>query len=80
MVGQLYQLVPPEYVVSFAPMLMQAPKSSFEDVKSTIEQEFGGKISDFFQEFDEKPLASASLGQVHRAVLKETGETVAVKV
>jgi predicted unusual protein kinase regulating ubiquinone biosynthesis (AarF/ABC1/UbiB family) len=37
-------------------------------------------LEEIFSEFEEKPLASASLGQVHKAKLKSTGEEVAVKV
>ena len=80
MVGQLDQLIPPEYVVAFQPMLMYAPKTPFHDVRSIIESDLGGKLEDHFSEFSETPLASASLGQVHKAKLKSTGETVAVKV
>ena len=81
MVGQLDQLIPPEYVVSFEPMLMQAPKTSFEDVKAIVESELHVKsLDDIFIDFEQEPLASASLGQVHRAKLKSTGELVAVKV
>ena len=59
---------------------MQAPKTSFEDVKSIVELEFGKPMNDIFSYFEETPVASASLGQVHRATLKSTGEDVAVKV
>ena len=59
---------------------MQAPRTKYDDVKQIVELELGQKLEDVFSEFAEKPLASASLGQVHKAVLKETGETVAVKV
>jgi len=45
-----------------------------------VELELGQKLEDIYEEFDEKPLASASLGQVHRAKLRSTGEIVAVKV
>ena len=37
-------------------------------------------MEDVFSEFAENPIASASLAQVHKAKLKETGEIVAVKV
>ena len=80
MFGQLEALVPPEYTETFEPMCMQAPRTKFEDVKAIIEEETGKKLEDVYSEFDEKPIASASLGQVHKAKLRSTGEVVAVKV
>ena len=63
MVGQLDQLIPPEYVVSFEPMLMQAPKTKFRDVKEIVEMELNVKsLDEIFVDFEEEPLASASLG------------------
>lgn len=50
-----------------------------EAVRRTIETELDGPLERFFAEFDEQPMASASIGQVHRARL-HTGEAVAVKV
>lgn len=50
-----------------------------EASRSTVEAELKSKIEDVFAEFDPLPVASASIGQVHRATLK-TGEKVAVKV
>ena len=55
------------------------PPISYEEVKSIIESELNGNIDDLFKEFSEESLATASIGQVHEAVLK-TGEKVAVKV
>ena len=51
----------------------------FEDVKKVIEEEFGEPLNDIFEWIDYKPLASASLSQVHRALLP-TGQPVVVKV
>ncbi|CAN6836150.1 unnamed protein product, partial [Brassica oleracea] len=47
-----------------------APEHSFEFTKRTIENAFGRKLSDIFEEFDEAPVASGSIAQVHRATLK----------
>lgn len=55
------------------------PPVSYEEVKSIIESELNGNIDDLFAEFSKESLATASIGQVHKAVLP-TGETVAVKV
>ena len=73
-------MLPKTYIKTFEPMLMQAPKTSYEDVKSIVELELGKPLEEMYSEFDQKPLASASLGQVHRAKLRSTGEVVAVKV
>jgi len=50
-----------------------------EKVRETIESELGRPMEEVFDQFDEQPMASASIGQVHRARLKDGG-AVAVKV
>src|SRR5499426_1397477 len=58
----------------------QVPPRPYRDIEARIREEFGGRgPTDVFAEFSSEPVASASIGQVHRARLK-TGEEVAVKV
>ena len=47
-----------------------APKDSFEKIKQIIEEEQGRPLEEIYVEFDEEPIASASIGQVHGAKLK----------
>jgi predicted unusual protein kinase regulating ubiquinone biosynthesis (AarF/ABC1/UbiB family) len=52
---------------------------TFEQVETTIEEELHARISKLFETFETEPLGSASLGQVHAAVLRD-GRDVVVKV
>ena len=72
-------LVPKEYCKELEELQDSVPPFPFDEVKATIEKEFGKRLHDIFPEFEKKPIASASISQVHRAKLK-TGEKVAVKV
>lgn len=56
-----------------------APESSFDNTRQIIEEDLGESITQLFNVFPEAPIASASIGQVYKAILK-SGETVAVKV
>jgi len=82
-VGQLFStradIFPGEYVEELAKLQDKVPAFSYEQVEGIVEQELGKKIPQLFQSFEPIPLAAASLGQVHKAVL-HTGESVVVKV
>lgn len=72
-------LLPDEYLDALATLQDNVSPVPFDEVKKIIEKELGTKISKAFNSFEEKPLASASIGQVHRAEL-HSGRPVAVKV
>ena len=56
------------------------PVTPFDEIRKVIEGELGKTLEDVYSEFNEEPLGSASIGQVYKATLKETGMEVAVKV
>lgn len=72
-------IIPEELVKEFEKLQDRVPPFPFAKAKAIIEKETGKKLEDIFEEFNETPMASASIGQVHRAKLK-TGEEVVVKV
>src|SRR3989338_276920 len=81
--GQLLSLrpdlIPKEYCEEFSKLQDEMEGFGFDIVKETIEKEYGKPLNDVFLKFEPKPIAAASIGQVHRAWLK-TGKKVAVKV
>jgi len=52
----------------------------FSEIRAMVEKNLGRPLEDVFSEFDREPVASASLSQVHRSVLREGDQIVCVKV
>ncbi|MBI4639056.1 MAG: AarF/ABC1/UbiB kinase family protein [Candidatus Tectomicrobia bacterium] len=72
-------LLPHEYIVELEKLQDEVDPFDAKEAEAIIEEELGVKVSEVFDDFDPHPLASASLGQVHSARLKEGAEVV-VKV
>ncbi|EFJ17307.1 hypothetical protein SELMODRAFT_420999 [Selaginella moellendorffii] len=76
-------LFPKDVCETLSKLHSKAPAHSFSQTRKTVEGAFGKRIEELFEDFEEEPLASGSVAQVHRAVLRGQGKkpvTVAVKV
>lgn len=82
-VGQFFStradLLPEEYLKELSKLQDSVPAFPFKDVSSIIREEFGKSESEIFSSIDETPMFSASIAQVHRAVLTD-GRQCVIKV
>jgi ubiquinone biosynthesis protein len=69
-------LIPADIFEEMKKLQDDVPPVPFEEIKPVIETELGGTLDELFEEFQPKPLASASIGQVHRAKLRLGADTL----
>lgn len=72
--------LPEPLVMELKKLRSQVEPQDYEVIEPVLLKELGGPIEDVFEGFEKKPFAAGSLGQVYKATLRATGETVAVKV
>jgi predicted unusual protein kinase regulating ubiquinone biosynthesis (AarF/ABC1/UbiB family) len=72
-------LLPVPYLAALSRLQDQCEPVPYTDIADVVEAEFGAPVGELFSAFDPEPMASASLGQVHRARLVD-GRPVAVKI
>jgi ubiquinone biosynthesis protein len=72
-------VLPPDIIAELRGLQDDVRPFPMSDVEKVIEEDLGLTIGQLFAEFDEQPIAAASIGQVHRATLPN-GKQVAVKV
>lgn len=74
------ELFSPIFIEELKKLQQKVSPMTFDEVKRILKENFSCEIDEVFSFFDEKPLAAASIGQVHRAVLKNSHEEVVVKI
>lgn len=72
-------LLPDAYLKALATLQDDVAPIPYEKIQEIVEEEIGTRISKAFESFEKEPLASASIGQVHKARLR-SGKPVAVKI
>ena len=70
-------LLPKPYIMELRKLQDHVSKIPFEEVKKVVETEMGRELKEIFPTFEEKPLAAASIAQVHRCTLPDGTQAVA---
>ncbi len=73
-------MIGPEIADDLKKLRDNTPTTPFDQMREVVESELGKPLEEVYSEFNETPLGSASIDQVYKATLKETGEEVAVKI
>lgn len=73
------EILPKVFCEELTKLQTECDPLPFDEMLAALDKEFGGRRKEIFVEIDSKPLGSASLAQVHRAVLT-SGESVAIKI
>lgn len=79
MLSTRQDLLPEDFIIAFATLQDHVPAFDGAEARKIVEEELGAAIGELFSAFDDEPVASASIAQVHRAALP-SGDAVAVKV
>merc|ERR1712168_816075 len=80
-IGVLDFMIPKEICNTMKVLHKDAPQTSFDEMKQVLCEELNiNNLDEVFSEFESEPLGTASLAQVYKATLKETGKIVAVKI
>ncbi|HBR95728.1 MAG TPA: ABC transporter [Opitutae bacterium] len=72
-------LLPAEYVDALQRLQDDLKPVAYEEMSEVFEREIGASITKVFAEFDQRPIAAASLGQTYKAITR-SGDVVAVKI